>query len=117
MNILKQKAVNLLSVLEEQLTEDAKENESIKSAVQELEEVINSNQKDLKTFLVIHEHKHGASTYFVESEKDLTSFINEENPPTHEEIQLIGKLQIDFELNRDESIEIEEINLNEIVKF
>ncbi len=57
-------------------------------------------------FLVIHTHRFGTSTYGVSTDEAITAFINEDNPATDAQLELIKTLDIEFEPDRNESIDI-----------
>lgn len=61
---------------------------------------------------VIHEHKHGTTTYFFRSPVNMEGFVNEDNPPTEEEQRIMDRLGIDYEVRHDESIDITEIDIS-----
>lgn len=56
--------------------------------------------------LIRHYHRHGDSHYLLNSNIKIDLYINEDNPPCELGQKIIDELAIDFDIDRDEFIEV-----------
>lgn len=63
----------------------------------------------MKLYTLLHKHRHGDGNSMFKSNKDLTGYYDIENLPGKQVNRVIEELKIDFEPDRGETIEINEV--------